>query len=36
VVTAVGQATQRDIGSTIRLRLDRPQLFDPTTGSRIA
>ena len=36
LVTAVGDAGVRDIGSTIRLRLDRPLLFDPVTGARIA
>ncbi|MGB3734410.1 MAG: ABC transporter ATP-binding protein [Ilumatobacter sp.] len=36
LVTAVGGATAADIGTTIRLRLDRPQLFDAATGSRLA
>jgi ABC-type sugar transport system ATPase subunit len=36
LVTAVGDADPDDIGTTIRLRLDRPQLFDSTTGVRIA
>ena len=36
MVTAVGDATPDDVGTTIRLRLDRPQLFDSATGSRLA
>ncbi len=36
VVTASGDAHPGDIGTTIRLRLDRPHLFDPTSGARIA
>lgn len=36
LVTAVGDAHPEDVGSTIRLRIDRPQLFDPTSGARIA
>ncbi len=36
LVTAVGRATPADIGTTIRLRVDRPQLFDSRSGDRIA
>ncbi len=36
LVMAVGDATPDDVGTTIRLSVDRPQLFDPVTGSRIA
>lgn len=36
LVTAVGDATADEIGTTIRLQLGRPQLFDSATGARIA
>ena len=36
VVSAVGDATSDDVGTMIRLRLDRPQLFDSVTGARLA
>jgi ABC-type sugar transport system ATPase subunit len=36
LVMAVGDATPGDVGTTIRLSVDRPQLFDPVTGSRVA
>jgi hypothetical protein len=36
MITAVGSASPADVGTTIRLRVDRPQLFDSATGSRLA
>ncbi len=36
LVSAVGAAVPGDVGSTIRLRVERPRLFDTATGERIA
>lgn len=36
MVTATGTASAGEVGGTIRLRLERPLLFDPLTGDRIA
>ena len=36
LVNAVGVADGDDVGRTLRLRLERPQLFHPATGARIA
>lgn len=36
IVTASGDADPHDVGSTIRLHIERPQLFHPSTGARIA
>ncbi len=36
LVTAAGTATAEEIDSPVRLRVDRPQLFDSSSGARIA